>query len=134
MKFNHKQYAQALYEALHDTAPKDQDKVIQNFIEILKQKGDLAEYEKIIAVYEDYDREQRGITEVEVITAQGATKMNKSLIDDLNEIVGKDIEIKQKVDSNLIGGVVIRAGDTLIDGSVKNHLEQLRQNLESNLT
>lgn len=130
MKFNHRQYAQALHEALADTTPKDQDKVIENFIEVLKAKGDLAEYEKIIAAYEVYDREQRGVTEVEVTTAEGATKVNKSLIDDLNKIVGKDIEVKQKVDSNLIGGVVIRAGDTLIDGSVKNQLDQLQKNLK----
>ncbi len=130
MKFNHRQYAQALHEALAETTPKDQDIVIQNFIEVLKAKGDLAEYEKIIAAYEVYDREQRGVTEVEVTTAEGSTKVNKSLIDDLNKIVGSDIEVKEKVDSNLIGGVVIRAGDTLIDGSIKNQLDQLQKNLK----
>ena len=130
MKFNHRQYAQALHEALADTASKDQDKVIENFIEVLKAKGDLAEYEKIIAAYEVYDREQRGVTEVEVTTAEGSSKINKSLIDDLNKIVGSDIEVKEKVDSNLIGGVVIRAGDTLIDASIKNQLEQLQKNLK----
>jgi F-type H+-transporting ATPase subunit delta len=128
MKFKAKQYAQALYEALQETKPKDQDIVIENFIEILKQKGDLAEYETIIAEYEVYDREQRGIKEVEITTAGGA-QMNKSLINDLNEIIGADIEVKEKVDKNLIGGVVIKAGDTLIDGSIKNQLEQLRGNL-----
>ena len=83
MKFNHNQYAQALHEALQDTNPKDHDAVIENFIEILKQKGDLTEYEKIIAAYEVYDRDQRGITEVEVTTAQGATTVNKALIDEI---------------------------------------------------
>ncbi len=128
MKFNHKQYAQALYEALAETTPKDQEKVIENFIEILKQKGDLAEYEKIIESYESYDKEQRGITEVTVTTA-GETKLSKSMLDELNALVGKNIEIKEKVDSGIIGGVVIRAGDTLIDGSVKNQLNHLRDNL-----
>lgn len=128
MKFTHKQYAQALHEAITDTAPKDQDKVIENFIEILKQRGDLAEYERIIEAYEIYDREQRGITEVEVTTA-GDTKVSKPILDELNKLVGKDIEIKEKVDQNIIGGVVIRAGDTLIDGSVRNQLNQLRENL-----
>ncbi len=129
MKFNHKQYAQALYEALQETKPKDQDVVIENFIEILKARGDLAEYEKIIAEYEIYDREQRGISEVEITTA-GDVKMNKSLLDELNSIVGKDIEIKEKIDNNLIGGVVIKTGDTLIDGSIRHHLETLRKDLK----
>lgn len=128
MKFTHKQYAQALYEAIADTAPKDQEKVIENFIEVLKQKGDLAEYEKIIAAFEIYDGEQKGITEVTVTTA-GDTELSKSMLNELNSLVGKDIEIKQKVDSGIIGGVVIRAGDTLIDGSVRNQLNHLRDNL-----
>lgn len=128
MKFTHKQYAQALHEAITDTAPKDQDKVIDNFIEILKSKGDLAEYEKIIEAYESYDREQRGVTEVEVTTTAD-TKVSKPILDELNKLVGKDTEIKERVDNNIIGGVVIRAGDTLIDGSVRNQLNQLRQNL-----
>lgn len=128
MKFTNKQYAQALYEALQDTQAKDHDTVIENFVQILRQKGDLAQYEKIIAEYEIYDKQQRGITDVEVTTAT-EIKLNKSLIDDLNKVVGKDIELKQKVDSNLIGGVVIKAGDTLIDGSIKNHLNNLRDTL-----
>ena len=131
MKFTHKQYAQALYEAITDTAPKDQDKVIDNFIEVLKTKGDLAEYEKIIQAYEIYDRDQRGITEVEVTTA-GDTKVSKPILDELNKLVGQDIEIKERVDQNIIGGVVIRAGDTLIDGSILNQLDQLRENLTQN--
>lgn len=131
MKFTHKQYAQALHEAISDTAPKDQDKVIENFIEILKAKGDLAEYEKIVAEYEIYDRQQKGITEVTVTTATDA-KVSKSMLDELNKLVGKDIEIKERVDNNIIGGVVIRAGDTLIDGSVRNQLNHLRHDLESN--
>lgn len=131
MKYNHRQYAQALYEAIADTKAKDHDVVIGNFIEALKKNGDLAEYEKIVEEYERYEMEQKGIREVEVTTST-ETKLNKSLLDDLNEIVGKDISVKHKVDNSLIGGVVIRAGDTLIDGSVKHQLEKLRKNLTQN--
>lgn len=131
MKFKPQQYAQALYEALQDTQAKDHDTVIENFIQVLKAKGDLSQYEKIISEYEIYEKQQKGITDVEVTTAT-EVKMNKTLIDDLNKLVGKDIELKHKIDSNLIGGVVIKAGDTLIDGSVKNQLEQLQKNLTEN--
>lgn len=134
MKFTHQQYAQSLYEALQETKPKDHDVIIENFIAILKQKGDLGQYEKIIAAYEVYDREQRGITVVEVTTATASVQANKSLIDELNKVVGKTIEVKQKIDSNLIGGIVIRAGDTLIDGSIKHHLENLHKTLTATST
>jgi F-type H+-transporting ATPase subunit delta len=129
MKFTHLQYAQALHEALAETKANDHDKIIENFIQTLKRYGDLAEYEKIVAAYEDYDRKQKGITEVEVTTAS-EVKFNRTLLHELNNLVGKDIEVKHNVDEGLIGGVVIKAGDTLIDGSVKNHLNILRQTLK----
>src|ERR1700740_3316379 len=105
MRFNHKQYGQALYEAFHDTKSSDHDKIIANFIEVLKSNGDLAEYEKIVEVYEDYDRKQRGVKEVKVTTARDVT-INKDLLTHLNDMVGGDVEVKQKVDSNLIGGIM----------------------------
>ncbi len=129
MKYTHSQYAQALYESLQDTKPKDHDQIIENFIQVLGANGDLGEYENIIAEFEIYDRDQRGIKEVEVTTATDI-KFNKPLLDELNSIVGKDIELKQKVDENIVGGVVIKVEDTLIDGSVKNHLNNLANQLK----
>lgn len=129
MKYTYVQYAQALYESLQDTKPKDHDTVIENFIKVLAANGDLVEYDKIIAEFEIYDRTQRGIKEVEVTTAQDI-KFNKPLLDELNHIVGKDIQLKQKVDENLVGGVVIKVDDTLIDGSIKRQLVNLEQELK----
>ena len=42
---------------------------------------------------------------------------------------GKHIEIQEEVDPSLIGGAVLRIGDTIIDGSVAGHLRRLRQRL-----
>jgi F0F1-type ATP synthase delta subunit len=49
MKFNSKQYAQALYEALQET--KDHDKVVDNFVKILAQNGDLSKHPEIERYY-----------------------------------------------------------------------------------
>ena len=129
MKFSHTQYAQALYESIQDTNPKEYDVVIENFIKLLNKNGDLQHYSKIIAVYEDYDRAQRGVSVVEVATAQ-ETKLSKPLLDVLNDAVGKNTEIRQKIDSNLVGGVVVKVDDTLIDGSIRKQLEILEQSLK----
>lgn len=128
MRFTHQQYAEALYESLHDTAPKDHDKVIANFIEVLKSNGDLREYEKIVEMYEEHQRKVEGIKQVELTTAH-PVEANRTIIHELNEIVGKNMDLKQKVDERLIGGVVVKVDDTLIDGSVKNQLKQLKNNL-----
>lgn len=129
MRFTHEQYAHALYESFQDTKPKDHEKIIANFIEVLKANGDLSEYERIIDAFEVYDRQQKGIHQVEVTTAQDI-ELNKPLLNQLNEIVGGNIELKRKIDEKLIGGVVIKVDDTLIDGSVKRQLEHLENTLK----
>ncbi len=129
MRYTHQQYAQALYESFTDTKPKDHNQIIENFILVLKKNGDLGEYEKIIAVFEDYDRSQKGVKEVEVTTAHEG-KLSKEVLTHLNKLVGKNIEIKRKVDENIIGGVVIKVDDTLIDGSTKRQLEDLENTLK----
>ncbi len=130
MRFTKQQYAQALHEALTESSPRSHDTVIDNFVRALKDNGDLGSYEAIIEEYEIYDKQQRGVTEVEVTTTGG--KVNKDLINDLNKLVGKNAEIIQKADDKIIGGVVIRIDDTLIDGSVKNHLDNLGNTLKGN--
>ncbi len=128
MKFSVKQYSEALYQTLAETKPSDADKVINNFIRILNQNGDLHYYETIIQEYENYDRDQKGIKEVEITTAS-TVKLNSTLVKELNDILESNIELKQKVDESLIGGVVVKIEDTLIDASIKGQLNKLKNRL-----
>lgn len=45
----------------------------------------------------------------------------------LKEVLGREVDVEAKVDPNLIGGLVVRVGDTVYDGSVANHLVRLRE-------
>ncbi len=128
MKFTSKQYAQALFESLQESSPKDHDKVIENFVQVLKKNADLSHYEEIIKVYEELDLTNRGVRVAEVTTAH-EMKANHEMIEALNKVVGQKIEVKNKVDESLIGGMVIRVDDTLIDASIKGQLDNLKQNL-----
>lgn len=128
MKFSVQQYAEALHQTLSETSPADQDKVIANFIRILGTNGDLHYYEAVIAEYEAVDRKQKGIREVEITTARDA-EANSAVVEELNKAVGRDIDLKQKVDESLIGGVVVKIEDTLIDASVRGHLNKLKNKL-----
>jgi len=47
----------------------------------------------------------------------------------LNRATGKDVEVKVVVDPSVLGGVVSRVGDLVIDGSVRHRLEQLREQM-----
>jgi F-type H+-transporting ATPase subunit delta len=51
----------------------------------------------------------------------------KKLADALSKATGKNVEVKVLVDPSVVGGVVAKIGDTIIDGTVRHRLEQLRE-------
>jgi F-type H+-transporting ATPase subunit delta len=130
MKLTSTQYAQALFDAVSETAPQDHDKVLDNFVKILAQNGDLGKYEEIDNEFRKLKLESQGIKEAEVTLAKEA-QMNHTIIEELNKVVKGKLEIKQKIDASIIGGVVVRVDDTLIDASVKTQLKNLNQNLKN---
>lgn len=130
MKLTSQQYAQALFDAVSETAPHDHDKVLDNFVKILASNEDLGKYEDIGAEFRKLQLLSQGIKEAEVTVAKDA-EINSSLVHKLNEIIGHKVEIKKQVDESIIGGVVVRVDDTLIDASVRNQLNNLNDRLKS---
>jgi F-type H+-transporting ATPase subunit delta len=128
MAFSVAQYAQALYESLEGTKPADHDKVIDNLVGILKKNNDLKKFKEIVQNFERINLERTGSTRAEITTAH-EVKIDKSVIESLNKLAGKDIEVKHTVDETLIGGVLIRMDDTMIDASVKGQLKNLKKTL-----
>ena len=132
MKFSAKQYATALIDSLEDTNPKDQEKVLDNFVKVLAEHNDLRLFDQIQQEFHKQDLAKKGITQVEVKSAHPLNKENeKAVIQQLNRIVKGKIELKKELDERLIGGVVIRMEDQEIDASVKNQLEQLKGTLSN---
>ncbi|MEZ4180443.1 MAG: ATP synthase F1 subunit delta [Candidatus Doudnabacteria bacterium] len=130
MKYSIQQYTTALYETIAECKPDQHDKVIQNFIDILKKNDDLHYYEKIVEAYEKYDKEQKGEKDVTITTAT-ETKVDKELITALNQIAGHKANIIQQTNPDIVGGMVIRVEDTLIDASAKTQLDQLNKQMKS---
>lgn len=126
MKYNPRQYAQALYDSLKDVKENEIDSVFKNFYSILLRNNDLKLISKIIEKIEEIDKEERGIVEIEVTSAK---KIDKDLALKIREIIGNKVEIKEKIDPSLIGGLRLQINDLLIDGSIKAKLNKLRQSL-----
>ncbi len=129
MKFTVKQYAQSLYEVLTDSNPKDHDRVIENFISILKTNEDLSAYEKIVNEVDELFQTDSETSKIEV-TAANEKSITPGLLKELNKLAKGKSEITTKVDDKIIGGVIIRVDDQLIDASISTQL----QNLEKDLT
>lgn len=148
MRLTSQQYAQALYDAVSQTAPHDHDKVMDKFVKILAENGDLGKHQEIENEYKRLDMQAKGIKEAEV-TAARDIEFNSGLIDELNRIINHGLtdrspealakgdgafhklEIKKKIDEGIVGGVIVKVDDTLIDASVKSQLNKLNQELKS---
>lgn len=128
MKFTTKQYAQCLVEVLETTSPNHQDKVIDNFISILRQNGDLTAYEKIISEVEIMFEKHHSTSQATITTATGAS-ISTNLLRELNRFGKKHVNVQERTDKEIIGGVVIRVDDTLIDASLKTQLDNMKNNL-----
>lgn len=74
----------------------------------------------------------KGIVMVDVTTADALDDAGEELVRErLKGIVGKDVELRLHTDANIIGGIVARIGDEVIDGSVLNQLRRLRATMNA---
>ena len=121
-------YAEALHLALSESKPDMADTVIANLIDLLKSENNLELYASIIEEYELLLEQDLKKHQVEATFAKDA-KANSKILDELNTILDGDIEVKSKIDSGLVGGMVLRVDDTLIDASIKGQLARMRNNL-----
>ena len=102
----------------------------RNLVKLLVQNDRLPLLPDIAALYERLKRERQGVLQVEVISAYTLDQAEKqTLAGVLKERLDRDIEINAERDPDLIGGILIRAGDLVIDGSVRGQLHKLDNEL-----
>lgn len=106
------------------------DSLRVNFLSLLVRKRRTDLIENIIAEFERLVNDQQGIAIADVTTAVPMDDTMTDLIaQKLSGLVGKKVMVRAAVDPEIIGGVVARIGDKLIDGSVVGRLAALRERL-----
>ncbi|MEN6351486.1 MAG: ATP synthase F1 subunit delta [Syntrophomonas sp.] len=80
--------------------------------------------------YKDMADESRNITKADLIAAVNVPDEDiKTLADKLSASMGRTVQLKLKVDQSLIGGLKLKIGDQIIDGTVAKRLQMLRNKL-----
>ena len=111
---------------LIDLAEGDFDSSFVSFLQVLADNNRLSLLGYIRDVFESLKAQLEQFVDVNVSTAfELSTETVGSLKQALANKLGTDINISTSIDSGLIGGVVVRAGDTVIDGSIKGRLAKL---------
>jgi F-type H+-transporting ATPase subunit delta len=104
--------------------------LVQNLMYMLVSKGRLSILPDLEAEYRRLVDAHRGVEEVEVTTAILLDDQQRDEISDhLSRTIAKDIRLLTKVDPDIVGGVVYRVGDKVLDGSVRSKLLALKRNL-----
>ncbi len=101
-----------------------------NFVKVVAAHGRLDILRTILRVAEQLHDEAQGKVRVQVTTAvplddRGAARV----VERLRVLLGKEPSLTHKVDPELIGGIVIRSGDTVFDGSVASQLKELSEQM-----
>lgn len=103
-----------------------------NLLNLLSQKGRENLLEDIAANFHELYNQYHGIIEVDVVSALGIEKNQlTSLTKKLENITGKKVNVTTSVKEDLIGGMLVRIDDTVIDGTVKHKLNALKDRFTS---
>lgn len=103
-----------------------------NFLHALAENLRLALLPEIAAQFETLRAETENVVDVEVIAAReiGAPQQ-KRLAEALKRRLGREVRMHTRIDESLIGGAIVRAGDLVIDGSLKGRLARLGSALKN---
>jgi F-type H+-transporting ATPase subunit delta len=111
---------------------RDIDERWQNFVRLLNENKRLAVLPQIMAQFELLKAQFENEVEVEVTSATDlSAEQRAKLSDTLKKRFQREVRMSTQVDPSLLGGAVIRAGDLVIDGSIKGQLERLASELGS---
>ncbi|MCB2169635.1 MAG: F0F1 ATP synthase subunit delta [Deltaproteobacteria bacterium] len=109
----------------------DLSKVMQSFLLLLFEKGRFGFLESVNDFYQKLADDLKGIARASLVSA---TELGDDTVDKiraaLSKRTGKDIILDVQQDPELIGGIVTKIGDLVLDGSIKTQLVNMRESLK----
>ena len=123
--FSTEEKKDGLHKALTDADP-----AIVNFLETLLERHRMP---VIFRIRDEYGRlwdSENKLLPVEVTSAVDLDEATvKSIGERIGEQTGQRVELTSKVDPEILGGIVLRVGNSILDASIKHRLDQLRKHV-----
>ena len=109
----------------------EMDPMVKNFVNLVVDKRRADSLEAMCESYMGLQEEQANILHAEVVSAVPLTPEQIEKIENkFSGMMGRTVKAETAVDAALIGGVQVRIGDTVYDGSIAHHLKQLNDSLK----
>jgi F-type H+-transporting ATPase subunit delta len=105
-------------------------RTVRNFVAVLIDHRRIGSLAPIVKQFEVEMNQRLGFTDAEIRTARELSEQERSAMErQVETLTGKKVRAKYLRDQSVLGGVVVRIGSTIYDGSVKGRLEKLREQL-----
>jgi F-type H+-transporting ATPase subunit delta len=105
---------------------------VRNFFAVLIEHGRIGSVHEVVTEYRKELQRRLGISQAEVITARKLNNEDKAaLLEQVKVLAKGQVEATFTQDASILGGVVVRIGSTVYDGSVLGRVERLKEVLES---
>lgn len=119
-------------EAMISVCEEQMDPSAKNFISLLAENQRLALLPEISAQFEQLKANQQHSVEVSVTTAFDlGEQQQQKLTQALSSKLGREVSLTTEVDKSIIGGVIVRTDDMVIDGSIRARLAKLAEAMNS---
>jgi F-type H+-transporting ATPase subunit delta len=110
--------------------PPDAPREVRNFLLALVREGALGRLPAIVQAFEGYSQTEGRALNSEVTSAVALSQEQQARIrEDLRQRYGDRLEVRFNVDPSLIGGLIIRVGDQVLDNSLRTRLSSIQRNM-----
>jgi F-type H+-transporting ATPase subunit delta len=111
-----------------ERAVTDADPVVLNFLELLIEKHRMPVIFRIRSNFDRLWEDENQLLPVEITSAVELDQsVAKQLGDRIAEQTGRKVELSSRVEPEILGGIVVQVGNSVLDASIRNRLEQLRR-------
>jgi F-type H+-transporting ATPase subunit delta len=103
-----------------------------NFLQVLVDRGRMAEFPEVARAFQERVARAEHRLEVEAVTAVPMPDdLRKRVVQRIQGQTGATVELSEAVDPDIVGGLVLRIGGVVVDGSLRRRLEELRHTLRA---
>jgi F-type H+-transporting ATPase subunit delta len=104
------------------------DDAVMNFLELLVEKHRMP---AIFRIRREFDRMWREENKMLPVQLTSAVELDEQTVanlgDRISERTGRNVDLTARVNPDILGGIVLRVGNSILDASIRNRLEQLRK-------
>ena len=133
MKISARQYAQCLYELVSNESEDKVKEILPKFVVLLEKHRALNLAPAVISAFTEIWNREHGEVVAELTSARELKSEAKEMIVDYlkNKSGAKEIILDENVDSNILGGFVLKYNNKIVDASLRSSLESLKNSLKS---